>query len=187
MDPAAPLLERHIDGGAGRRVFDRVVREDGAELFEGLLIAEERDVRSDVQNITETLLFRHEAEGLEGLPAEFREVEVALVELEIALRHLGHGDEFSGHRGQSPDLFMDAFGPLALPFGHLEDFRAGIDDGERGLQLMTGVCDELPLLVITLLDGSDGPLREEDDQHRDEQQRCGRDHQTHDEQIDGVV
>ena len=62
VDPPAALFEGHVDGGAGHRVLDGIVREDGAELLERLFVPEERDVRSDVEDIAEALFLRHETE-----------------------------------------------------------------------------------------------------------------------------
>lgn len=78
-------------------------------------------------------------------------------------------DQVVGEFCQPPGLGLDVGEPFILPQIHRQDLRIGVNDGQRGFQLMSGIGDEPLLLFIAFRHRFDDPPREQDQQKQHRQ------------------
>ena len=163
----AAFLECHLDRALWGRIFLRVIEEDLDDLLQVLWRAVDRDAVGDVLRERQALfeeecvkgeqLVRNEARQVDGLQRHLLDgTAVDTSELQEALDEATH---LVRHREDILDELRLMRFIEARRFQHL---RIGQDDGERCLQLMGGVGNELPLLCPGFLDRAYRPAREED-------------------------
>ena len=157
--PLTPQLQRN--GAAGFGVFQGVVQQNGEKLPQGFFIALVGEHRLDPAGEG---LFLGTGQGLEGahhLLCQIRDGEFDYGNRRTVLLHPGEQDQVVGEFCQPPGLGLDVGEPFILPQIHRQDLRIGVNDGQRGFQLVGGGRDELPLLLPGPLHRAHRPLGEQ--------------------------
>ena len=163
----AAFLERHLDRAVRGRIFLRVIEEDLDDLLQVLCRTVDRDAVGDVLGERQALFEEEGVEGEQLVGNEARQVDVLqghfldgtvvdTCELQEALYEAAH---LVRHR---KDIIDELCLMRFIETRRFQHLRVGQDDGERRLQLMGGVGNELPLLCPGFLDRAYRPACEED-------------------------
>ena len=182
--PLRRAAQAHVHAAALAGVQQRVLHEDGEQLFDALGIAHDARARVDgglQANVPIARDLRHVLAHPRKRRAQRHVLVNDLVAVRVGARHGEQGRQHGVHllgaveHGLEPRLLL-LHRVLGVAHDHL-DVR--LRHGKRVLQLVRRVCRELTLLAPCLVNGHDGALRHavahrhDDGQAQQQAQRAG--------------
>ena len=148
-------FQADLDASARIGIFQGVGQQNHGQLLDHFLVAEAVDPVRYVDFQRLSRLIDRALKGQRHIQNGMAEVEALHIRPGVVPVHAGQGQEIAYQRVGSPDLGTDIFQVLVFSDLLLEDFGVGRDYGERGLQLVTGIRDELLLAGEGVLDRLD--------------------------------
>ena len=126
-------------------MFEGVVDEQGGKLTDPALVGQHPDIRLDLEDELLLILLGQRFVRLHGLLHVRGDVDLRHDRAVLPLLRTGNHHQILHESVEPVDLTHRRLGPLVLPVHHFLDFGVGADDGQRRLQLVGRVGDELLL------------------------------------------